>query len=193
MFRVNGTVLQTGSLVSAAVLSLGCSWGEPKSEVQSWSPGRVYGIEIGRSTKADVVTKLGTPSYEGPRFDEEADPEAETSIWLEYSGVDPERTNRVAFVADPRTYRIVEAEVTPRAMSLREAEALFGSDYITRTMATGPCPPFANDSSHRDVGSSMTGPRFLVYPQLGLYLIVEPTNSVRRIVYLSRCGAGPES
>jgi hypothetical protein len=176
----------TGLAFACVSFPAACDQGKESSpESPSWTPGTVYGVAIGVSSVEDVVRILGEPTSRGERFDEEADPDAEMDIWLDYETVDQERIVRVAFAADPKTHRVVEAQVTPRAMSLADAEAAYGTDYIIRTMTTGSCP--ATELPQKRANPS-DGPLFLVYPRLGMYVYVDrETKMVGLIVYQMKC------
>jgi hypothetical protein len=176
----------TGLAFACVSFPAACDQGKESSpESPSWTPGTVYGVAIGVSSVEDVVRILGEPTSRGERFDEEADPDAEMDIWLDYETVDQERIVRVAFYADPKTHRILGALVTPRSMSLADVEATYGTDYIIRTMTTGPCP--ATQLPEKRANPS-AGPLFLVYPRLGMFCSVDPkTKVVREVIYRTEC------
>jgi len=152
-----------------------------------WHVPTYRGITLGKSRRRDVRRILGKPGWSGHPEDEYDNPVMSMSRdeFENVAGFD----GRIA--VNMRRNGVVESiELNPayeRRPSFDEFAAEFGSDFVERDDALGPCPTAAELRAYRPRPSRLRDTLvFRVYPRKGFYIALEG-GRVREIVYLSRC------
>ncbi|MEA2559836.1 MAG: hypothetical protein QOH06_1340 [Acidobacteriota bacterium] len=170
------------TVISALVLASLCSCAPG-----SWKPGTYEDLVIGRSRSADVLRVLGKPMWTGHPEDEYDNP-VESLLSYEYknpAGFD----GRITAVMKASSGKLIEVYVNPTdSIPLSTILERYGTDYVERDSELGPCPTAEELRTYepsREPGYPY--PRFLVYPQKGMYVSLSSPSWAQYIVFTLRC------
>ena len=168
---------------------------QKNGESRKWSPGSYEGIEIGKSTRQNVIEKFGKPVWEGEEEieGEEADVQNQLEahggkrLMLEYRNV--EKFDGGITVLYGERNQIVRAvslypkEPFPKEIIVKK----YGEDFIALNSNEEICAAVA---SSREKAPMMKDelPSTLIYPQTGMLISLIKTNQkVDRVDYLLTC------
>jgi hypothetical protein len=152
-----------------------------------WKRGTYQGLTPGQSSRQDVEKVFGEPSWRG-------EPEAEPGerpthdVMYEYTNVGGMK-GRTSVIFDARSGVVKVIYLYPQGLTMEQAVAQYGSDYVRRGSGLGPCPTADDVRESRRQRSPDEYPIFLVYPQSGLYVTVQSDKTVLEVGYLADCSS----
>jgi hypothetical protein len=161
--------------------------GVASAQVRKWRAPTYQGLVLGKSKKANVARTFGKPVWSGHPEDEFDHPVA-SLLSYEYENVGGFE-GRTVVMMNRRTGVVESISLSvsyQKPLPLGKALEKYGSDYIERESALGPCPT-AKEIRNFKPPAKREYPVFFVYPQKGMYISVEQGNNVREITYMLRC------
>lgn len=171
------------TVISAVVLASLCSCAP-----SSWKPSSYKELVIGRSRSADVLRVLGKPMWIGHPEDDYDNP-IKSLISYEYrnpAGFD----GRITAVMKASSGKLIEIYVIPTdSIPLSTILEQYGTDYIDRDLVLGACPTAERLRTYKPK-PGYPYPRFLVYPQKGVYVSQSSPSWVQSLVFPLRCPQG---
>lgn len=176
----------TKKVLCACLLSL-LVCGLASAQAGEWHPSAYLGLALGKSKKADVERAFGKPAWSGHPEDELDNP-VKGLLSYEYENVGGFE-GRTVVIMNGRTGVVEGISLyvsQQRPLPLAKALEQYGSDYVERESALGPCPTTKKARDFKPP-AKREYPIFLVYPHKGMYVSVGQDNNVREIVYMLRC------
>jgi hypothetical protein len=150
----------------------------------TWIPSTYRGIILGKSKYEDVIKLLGTPGWKGDNEEKTFENDDEFEILLQYpnKGVEQEA---VEIVIGKKTKIVKALSYIPYPeITKQEAISKYGLDYFEISSGESVCTKNTNPDSSK---GKLNYPILLVYPQKGLYVLVNENDQVLHIGYLYKC------
>ncbi len=164
-------------------------------EIGEWIPGNYEEIEIGKSTRKDVIEKFGKPVWEGEEQIEAEEEDVQKEI-KSHGGKRLMLEHRDIEIFDGGiTVLYGERDKIVRAISLNPKEPLskeviikkYGNSFIELGSNDNACSAI-DSTREKDSAKKNEMPSKLVYPQLGMFISLSGNSQkVDRIDYLLTC------
>jgi len=180
------TTLECNSVVSNAQNRTSNPSVTPTSKARrvKWKAGSYDGIILGRSTLSDVTAKFGTPSWQGDN-EEPFESDDADELLLQYFG-DGNRP-KMDIVVGKRNGIVKWIGLDLRSeVSASSIIRKFGPKFI-ETIDRSFCKLAEGDRGKRKNFDRWDYPKFLVYPELGMFFIVDENDKVDQINYSYTC------
>lgn len=165
------------------------------SENRKWIPGSYESIEIGKSTRKDVIEKFGNPIWEGEEELEGENKDIQKQLadhngkrfMLEYRNIEV-FDGRITFLYGERDKIIRAISLYPKDSFSKEVMIKkYGDDFIELNSNEKICSAI-NSSRKASLAKKDEMPATLIYPQLGVLIsLIEASQTVDRIDYLLTC------
>ena len=168
-------------------LSLLLICGVASAQTRKWHVPTYKCLVFGKSNKDEVKRTFGEPAWYGNPEDEYDNPD-KNFISYEYENVGGFE-GRTVVIMKTRSGVVTDISLHPpyqKPLPLKQALEVYGSEYVERESALGPCPTAKVIRSFKRP-ERREHPFFLVYPKKGMYIAVDENNNAREIVYMRRC------
>lgn len=204
-----------GALLSIFVFSTACHNAQTKTytsptpetkkqaDKRQWIPGVYSGIEIGKTTKEDLIGKFGKPFYEGAEALEGEDADVEKAlarhsgkrILLEFKDVGGMNGKTSVFVGEKD--KIVQAIALYPAKPFTREEIIerYGDAFIEKLSNESICsavekspPRDYNDNRKVSTESNANPPEMLVFPEKGMYASFDAEGKFDLLGFSLKCG-----
>jgi hypothetical protein len=156
-----------------------------RQEHTQWRRGTYLGLTPGRSSRRDVERVFGKPLWKGNPESEPGE-EPTKDVMYEYEDVGGLK-GRTSVIFGARSGLIKVIYLYPQKLTMEQAVARYGKDYIKRGRGLGACP---TEDEVREASRQPPPDEYpiaLIYPQQGLYVTVNSDNMVIEVGYLADC------
>lgn len=164
-------------------------------EARKWIPGSYLGIEIGKSTRKDVIKKFGKPVWEG---EEELEGEEEDiqktiernsgkRILLEFKNVG-KMEGRTSILIGEKDKVVQAVGLYPTIPFTREAIILrYGDDFVEMYSNETFCSILEKSRPKITTGNATESLDSLVFPEIGMYASLAGTEEIDQMWFLPKC------
>mgnify|MGYP001770995854 FL=1 len=170
-----------GIFILSAVQSVDCqsvSNGEKatakRTNVTEWKSGNYHGLQVGKSTYADMIRVLGKPKWYGT-------PYTSREVWYEYPNAG-EFQSKIVVIISKRNKTMSSIDLYPENLSKNQVIEYFGPDYKVTKYDLEPC---LGDGESAPMYESLDGEiTFIEYRNRGIAIGINYQGIVNQISFV---------
>lgn len=154
---------------------------QDQAEAKKWRAAIYQGLQIGKSSRKDLLHKLGQPKSISPEADSDPN-DSDRPIAYEYS-VKSRIKGDLTVIIGEKSLKILRITLYPKHLSKQQGVKIFGNDYLISRYDF--CEGVEDTTA--PVYLSQEGKMLcLEYPKQGVSLSVDDDDNITEINYLSK-------
>lgn len=183
---------------SRALMSAFATHESEAQAVSVWSPGVFEGLKLGEARREDVIARFGEPDSSGLSAPGDARASEQRSLRFDVYSRIPGVEGLVEFYYAPSaqdvllqqlvTVRVVPLEPVPLQRFVSQLG--WAEPPRFQSWSEPPCEQPWGDETERGVAQT-EAPRYGIYPQRGVYLLLLDNDTVEQLIYEAQCDLGP--